>query len=95
MYIKNRTVHLRYLNLYQLVRVELLETTEGNEERLTQTYVMTSFRDSMAFSSVILSGLSSDVCFFMSVAIRKGVEKKIVCQRLSRRWKERSNGGGE
>lgn len=32
------------------------------------TYVMTSFRDSIAFSSVILSGLSSDVCFFMSAA---------------------------
>lgn len=32
------------------------------------TYVMTSFRDSIAFSSVILSGLSSDVCFLMSAA---------------------------
>lgn len=30
------------------------------------THVMTSFRDSMAFSSVILSGLSSDVCFLIS-----------------------------
>lgn len=33
---------------------------------------MTSFRDSIAFSSVILSGLSSDVCFFMS-----GIEKRM------------------
>lgn len=35
------------------------------------THVMTSFRDSMAFSSVILSGLSSDVCFFMSAMVRE------------------------
>lgn len=32
----------------------------------SHTHVMTSFRDSMAFSSVILSGLSSDVCFLIS-----------------------------
>lgn len=32
---------------------------------------MTSFKDSMAFSSVILSGLSSDVCFFMSARTKE------------------------
>lgn len=32
---------------------------------------MTSFRDSIAFSSVILSGLSSDVCFFMSAVLEE------------------------
>lgn len=35
------------------------------------THVMTSFRDSIAFSSVILSGLSSDVCFFMSAVLEE------------------------
>lgn len=74
--LKNGTVRLRCLNLRQLVRVELLETTGGEGrgdrggERLT--YVMTSFRDSMALSSVILSGLSSDVCFFMSAVVGGG-----------------------
>lgn len=34
------------------------------------THVMTSFNDSIAFSSVLLSGLSSDVCFLIS-AIQK------------------------
>lgn len=37
------------------------------------THVMTSFRDSIAFSRVILSGLSSDVCFFMSATL-KGIQ---------------------
>lgn len=39
--------------------------------KVKQTHVMTSFRDSIAFSSVILSGLSSDVCFFMSAKVEK------------------------
>lgn len=45
--------------------------------KLTCTHVMTSFRDSIAFSSVILSGLSSDVCFFMSAKIEeKGLVRR-------------------
>lgn len=43
--------------------------------KVVPTHVITSFRDSIAFSSVILSGLSSDVCFFMSAVLeeKKGV----------------------
>lgn len=45
--------------------------------KVKPTHVMTSFKDSIAFSSVILSGLSSDVCFFMSALEeeRKGLVK--------------------
>lgn len=39
---------------------------EKREGWVKPTHVMTSFNDSIAFSNVILSGLSSDVCFFMS-----------------------------
>lgn len=45
------------------------------EVKVTQTHVMTSFRDSIAFSSVILSGLSSDVCFFMSANVEEEEKK--------------------
>lgn len=44
--------------------------------KVTPTHVMTSFRDSIAFSSVILSGLSSDVCFFMSAMVEERESKK-------------------
>lgn len=40
--------------------------------KIMQTHVITSFKDSIALSSVILSGLSSDVCFFISgIEIRR------------------------
>lgn len=52
------------------------------------THVITSFRDSIAFSSVILSGLSSDVCFFMSAALKEKKKGKFVERQKGRkRWK--------
>lgn len=45
---------------------------------------MTSFRDSMASSSVILSGFSSDVCFLMSAGHQRtlvSAASRCVCVR--------------
>lgn len=54
------------------------------------THVITSFRDSIAFSSVILSGLSSDVCFFMSAALKEK-EKGKVCWEAKKAEKDENH----
>lgn len=59
----------KYSNLFIII-ITLDRPVEKMEGRVKPTHVMTSFNDSIAFSSVILSGLSSDVCFLIS-AIQK------------------------
>lgn len=55
----------------------MLQLCDHHKRRaeVVPTHVITSFRDSIAFSSVILSGLSSDVCFFMSAELKEKREK--------------------
>lgn len=61
-------ISVQALFTFSVLDLDLRVNYTGEENH---THVMTSFRDSMAFSSVILSGFSSDVCFLMSASIAK------------------------
>lgn len=77
-------VHTRCWKMMQCCRLCDYHKRKG---KVAPTHVMTSFRDSIAFSSVILSGLSSDVCFFMSEMVeerKRKFGKKV--DRRDRRW---------